>query len=162
MTRDVEREEFMKVVETIRSRFPSLHTALVTELRHVEAWFEIPAQHGLAFSVSINLQNGDELHLNVGNFWCEWFLCREREVCDRFTGAVCGLLSGAYRLVEHWRGGVALKAELQRPVGDGWQRVALSSSLHIPVSWGMRTKIIHNVPCAYQGAAAPINGVQDA
>ena len=148
MTREIEREEFMKVVESIQTRFPSLRTELIAEHPHVEAMFEIPAQQGLTFLVSINLQNCDELHLNVGSFWCEWFPCRKREVCDRFTEVVCGLLSGAYRVVEYWRGGVALKVDLQRPAGGGWQRVASWSRLHIPVSWGMSIKIIQNVPCA--------------
>ena len=148
MTREVECKEFMKVVETIQAQFPSLCIELATEHPHVEALLEIPVQQGLAFPVSINLQNCDELHLNVGSFWCEWFPCREREVSDRFVEAVCGLLSGAYRVVEYWRGGVALKADLQRQVGGGWQCVASWSRLHIPVSWGMTIKTIHNVPCA--------------
>jgi hypothetical protein len=141
-----EREEFMRVVETIRARFPSLRTELVAQHPHVQASLEMPAQQGLAFSVSINLQNCDELHFNVGSFWCEWFPCLEREICDRFVEAVCGFVSGAYRIVEHRRGGVALKAELQRPEGGGWQRVATWSRPHLPVSWGMSTRILQNVP----------------
>jgi hypothetical protein len=144
---EVEREKFMEIVETIRSKFPSLRTKLIAQPSQVDAMLEIPAQTGLAFPVSINLQ-GDELHLNVGIFWCEWFPCQKQEVCDRFVDAVCGLLSGAYRVVEYWRFGSALKAHLQKPDGDGWKRVSWHAKLHVPVSWGMKTKILQNVPRA--------------
>ena len=136
----------MEIVETIRSRFPSLRTALVTQHPQVEVMLEIPAQSGLTFPISINLQNVDELHLNTGSFWCEWFPCQKQEVCDRFAEAVCGLLSGTYRVVEYWRFGSALKAHLQKPDGDGWECVKWCSQWHIPASWGMKTKILQNVP----------------
>src|ERR1035437_233930 len=103
MQHKVEREQFMRVVETIRKEFPNLQSELDLKHQHVEAMLTLPAQAGLKFEVSINLQNGDEFHLNAGSFWCEWFPCREQEVCDRFIEAVRGLLSGSYRIVEHLR-----------------------------------------------------------
>lgn len=141
----MECEKFMGVVSIIRARFPTLRTELIAEHPHVGTMLEIPEQEGLIFSVSINLQNCDELHLNAGSFWCEWYPCRKSEVCGRFAEAVCGLLSGEYRIVEYWRSGVALKANLERPVENSWLRVASWSRLHIPVSWGVRTKILQNV-----------------
>ena len=146
MTREVELAPFMKVVVAVRTQFPSLHTKLATEHSHVDAVLEIPAQQGLAFPISINLQS-DELHLNVAHFWCEWLPCGDPEVSARFSEALCGLLSGAYRVLEYSRRGVALKSHLQRTANGGWQHVASSHRPHVPVSWGMSTKIIQNVPC---------------
>jgi hypothetical protein len=145
MPHEIEREKFMQVVETIRRQFPHLRTELFLEHPHVEAMLEIPAQDGLNFDVSINLQNCDELHLNAGSFWCEWFPCRKPDVFDEFVDAVSGLLSGSYRIVEYSRAGVSLKANLERPVVGNWKRVASWSRLHLPIRWGMSTRILQNV-----------------
>jgi len=144
----MERDKFMEVVEIVRRRFPALRTELATEHPHVEALLEIPAQRGLSFPVSINLQNRDELHLNASSFWYAWFPCRKQEVCDHFVEAVCGLLSGIYRVVEYRRRDIALKAHLERRVGSSWECVKWWSRPHIPISWGMSTKIYQNEPCA--------------
>ena len=74
--------------------------------------------------------------------------CGKEDVSQQFVDAVCGLLSGEYRLVEYWRRGKAVKAELQRPIGDEWQKVAGWARLHIPVRWGMTTKALQNLPSA--------------
>ena len=131
MQQEAEREQFMRVLETIRKEFPNLQSEWILEHRHVEAMFTLPAQRGLKFEVSINLQNGDELHLNAGSFWCEWFPCCEQKVRDRFTDAVRGLLSGSYRIVEHLRSNKAVKAELQRPDVSGRRNVAVWSTFSL-------------------------------
>lgn len=145
MANEIERENFLKVVKTIQARFPKLRTELTTEnLRVIDANFEISAQDGLVFPFSMNLQH-DELHLHVGNFWCEWFPCGKQEVCDKFIGIVSGLLSGSYRVVEYWRFGSFLKAHIQKLDEQGWKTIAWSSKLHIPIRWGVSTKILQNV-----------------
>jgi len=138
-----EREKFMQVVETIRNEFPNLQSELALEHPQVEAMFTLPAQAGLKFEVSINLQNCDEFHLNAGSFWCEWFPCSEQEVCDRFVNAVRGLLSGSYRIVEHHQFGSAVKAELQRPESGKWRNVAVWSKF-FAITWGSKTQVLQN------------------
>jgi hypothetical protein len=142
--REIERGKFMQVVEVIRKEFPNLHTELALEHPHVEVMLTIPAQTGLKFEVSINLQNCDELHLNAGSFWCEWFPCRKQEVCDQFIDALRGLLSGSYRIIEHFRRGKAVKAELQRPENGNWQNVAVWSKVSFSLPWGKSTQILQN------------------
>ena len=132
MARKVEREVFLEVVETIKRRFPYLQASLQEEHPHVETLLTIPAQEELPFEVRINLQNCDELHLNAGKIWCEWFPCRKKEITDQFVEAVCGLLSGEFRIVEYSRKGETFKAELQRPEGEAWTIVARWSKMHLP------------------------------
>ena len=53
-----------------------------------------------------------------------------------FVDAVCGLLEGRYRILEHHRGRRAVKAELQRPsvgVGArGWETITSNSWMWLP------------------------------
>ncbi|HVU09260.1 MAG TPA: hypothetical protein VHG89_12025 [Verrucomicrobiae bacterium] len=145
MANKIEHENFLEIVHAIRTRFPNLQTELKTEnLRVIDAELTMPTQNGLSFPISIYLQN-DELHLHAGNFWCEWFPSHKQEVCDKFVDIVCGLLSGSYRVVEYLRFGSVLKTQIQKPDGSNWELVAWSSRPHIPISWGMRTKIIQNI-----------------
>jgi len=144
MQQTIEAEKFMQVVEMIKKEFPNLRYELTLEHPHCEALLTLLPQPGLKFEVSLNLQS-DELHLNVGSFWCEWFPCRKQEVCDRFMDAVRGLLSGTYRIVEYSRGNNTVKAELQRPVADKWERVKWWAKLHIPIPWRTSARILRNI-----------------
>ena len=112
----------------------------------VHAIADIPVQPGVDFNVSINLQNQDELHLNVGkNFWVEWFPCREQEVFDDYINAVTGVISGEYRIVERYLFGKADSAVLERPNGrGGWQRVTTWGSLGCLVPGPRARKILQN------------------
>jgi hypothetical protein len=141
-----ERKAFRAAVEAIRSRFPHLDAALGESRPNVDAFFELPSQDGLRFPISVNLQ-GDELHLNAGAFWCSWFPCTDSERANAFVEAVCGLISGEYRIVEYRRGGLeqkALKALLQRPEGVDWATVATYSTLHLPLYFGARRTFLRN------------------
>ena len=100
---------------------------------NVDVQLDIPQQDGLLFDVSLNLQNSDELHLNVGAFCQEWFPCSDEVVSRAYFAAVAGLLSGENRLVEYHRGKRIVKVQLQRPVGEDWETIATWSRLHLPV-----------------------------
>lgn len=119
----------------VRREHPSVH-----------AIADIPAQPGLDFNVSINLQNLDELHLNVGkNFWVEWFPCRKQEVFDDYIEAVTGVISGEYRIVERYLFGKADSAVLERPNGrGGWQRVRASGALGCLIPGPRAQKVLQN------------------
>ena len=90
----------------------------------LELAMDIPAQHGLSFDVSLNLQNLDELHLNASSLWVEWFPCTNPKKVEEYFEAVSGLLSGEFCILEHWRGKYAVRAHLQRPVNGGWKTIA--------------------------------------
>jgi hypothetical protein len=81
---------------------------------HTELVLDIPEQPRLAFAMHLTLQNGDELHLNAGAPWLEWFPCTDQEQAERFLEAVLGLLSGRFRIRELRRGGRPTSAALQR------------------------------------------------
>ena len=84
---------------------------------------DIPSQPGLLFNVSINLQQ-DELYLDVGARWLEWFPCTDADVVAKFREAVRGVLSGTFRIVERLARrscGEGRVAEAYRAwVGGGW------------------------------------------
>jgi hypothetical protein len=145
MSKKTERERFMEIVEIIKKQFPNLRFEMELEHRHVDALLTIPPQAGLKFEVMIDLQNCDELYLYAGSFHCPWFPCGKEEVFNRFSDALRGLLSGTYRIVEYSRGNNTVKAELQRPVADKWERVKWWTKLHIPIPWRTSTRILQNI-----------------
>ena len=110
------------VFEEIRESFTDL-AARESESSEGEPQLEIPEQRGLRFDVTLYLY-GDVLNLCAGQFWGEWFPCSNPAVVSRYVEAVCGLLEGRFRIVEHSRSGRVLKAFLQRPLGLGWQNIS--------------------------------------
>jgi hypothetical protein len=106
--------------ERIRVAFPALAMNLDLHHKHVDLAMDIPAQPGLSFHIHLNLQNVDELHLSASALWVEWFPCTNPKRVEEYFEAVSGLLSGQFRILEHWRGRRAVKAKLQRPAtADG-------------------------------------------
>lgn len=117
--------------DRIREAFPTITMNLDHESEGFELFLDIPAQEGLRFAISLNLQNEDELHLNAGALWVSWFPCDDESVAQKYYLAVTGLLSGRYRIVEYMRGKKCIKAKLQEPVSDGWHTLATSSGLEM-------------------------------
>lgn len=144
MMTEKEREIALLVFREIESAFPNLKITLDLEHPHVEMMLHIPKQEGLVFDVSLNVQNRDELHLNAGSFWQEWFPCTDEAIGKRFIEAVTGLLAGDNRIVEHYRGKKAVKAQLQRPKGADWETIATWSCLHLPIPFRQTTKTLRN------------------
>lgn len=95
---------------------------------------DIPIQPGLSLPVFMCLENNG-LRLKVGRYQLEWFPCSDRTKQEKFINAVCGVLSGRLRVLEHYRGTRAVKAELQRKDGDGWKTVEMWSKTHWPFPW---------------------------
>ena len=111
----------------------------------VDIKMDIPEQKGLKFKICLYLDNRDELHINAGDhFWLEWFPCTKPERVEQFTDAVIGLISGRYRILEHYRGKRAVKAELQAPNGDDWKTIGTWSTIDIPIPWKKEYKIVTN------------------
>jgi hypothetical protein len=107
---------------------------------------ELPAQTGLDFAITFNLQNLDELHLNVGRyFWVEWFPCWKREIFEDFVQAVIGLVSGEYRIVETYIFRRASSARLERPNGrGGWRRTQTWALPEAVIPWRRKQVILQN------------------
>lgn len=122
--------------EEIRRAFPQLTCRVDRAPEHVELAMTLPAQAGLLFDVELTLQNEDELHLVASALWVGWFPCTDPAMCGSFVDAVCGLVDGRYRILEHHRGRRAVKAELQRPAeggeARGWETITSNSWMWLP------------------------------
>jgi hypothetical protein len=122
---------------------------------NVDVSVQIPAQPELGFEVNLNLQNADELHLAAAEmFWCSWFPSSDPAVRERYREAVTGLLSGQHRIVEYWRFGRPVKADLQAPSAQGWRTIARSRRGLFPVSWGAEKRVLRNRGAVEQGDEA--------
>jgi hypothetical protein len=134
----------LAVFERVRESFPALTMVLDREPEHVDLRLHIPSQPGLVFDLDLNLQNRDELHLAAGALWVEWFPCTRPDRQEAYIETVVGLLSGRFRILEHRRGRRPVKAELQRPMGEGWQTIATWATWSLP--WPKKTfMIVRNV-----------------
>ena len=124
----------------ITARVPSL------QIDSTEQGLELclPVQPGLTHEVRLSFQNFDELHLYIGHFWLEWFPSHDQERADSYVDAVCGFLAGTYRIVEHYRLENCIKAELQRPAGQGWETLGSWSKLRWPSLRRTEQKVIAN------------------
>jgi hypothetical protein len=142
-----ELEIALSTFERLRRKFPALIMNLDLHHAHVDVAMDIPSQPGLSFKVHLNLQNIDELHLVASAFWCEWFPCTNPKKVERYFDAVSGVLSGEFRILEHWRGRRPVKAQLQRPHGTGWKAVATWGDISALVPWPKKTlKVVQNCP----------------
>jgi hypothetical protein len=122
---------------------PNLEMVIVVEPDDYDAEMNIPAQEGLDFSVHLNLQNTDELHLVVEPFWGEWFPCTEPDRVKEYIAAVNGVLNGSSRIKIISRNGNPVKAILQEPDKEKWQTSFTWSKLHLPLG-KISTRYVQN------------------
>jgi hypothetical protein len=144
MRKEVDRSAMIRLFEEIRDAFPQLSMRLDHDPPNVDLNMDIPEQPGLTFDMNLNLQ-GDELHLNAGAFWLEWFPCTRPDVVQAYRETVHGLLSGIYRIRERHRGGRPFKAELQKPDQGGWQTIGTWNGWAWPFPRRSVEKIVQNV-----------------
>ena len=110
----------LSALKRIQRQFPNLRMELKEDAPHVDISLEIPKQQGLCFSIYLNLQNDDELHLEVGKLWMCWFPCTEKENAEDFIQTVSSLIEGEYRILETIKGGKVVKAKLQTNNNGEW------------------------------------------
>jgi hypothetical protein len=152
MTPAADRESVVRLFDSIRSSHPDVVMCLASDLGHewVDMEMRIPAQSARPFALLLQLQH-DELHLYAGDaFHVEWFPCTSPEVVEQFRTAVEGLLAGRWRIVEHSIGWAAVRAQLQRPAGEGWRTVAVWATSLALIPWPRRKRILqaHSVDSA--------------
>ncbi len=138
-------ETTQRIFTKIQNEFPLLHMT-VHKTAFTKLSMHIPAQEGLKFDVHLNLKNTDELQLSAGIFSCEWYPCTQQKKVDQFLDAVNGILSGEYRILEHYRWKFAVKAQLQIFDNDGWKTVATWGTFHFPWPWKKEYHILQNLP----------------
>ena len=127
----------------IAARFPGLQVIRETDAP-VEISLTLPVQPGLAHKVWLCLQNDDELHFSVEHFWLEWFPCTDPSRVRDYVDAVCGYLSGQYRILEHYRGKKCVMAALQAPDGAGWKTIGTWGTPWWPIPWKKTFKEVRN------------------
>lgn len=144
--RKIERERFEQVLALLAREFPNVRVEVERDHPHVEAAADIPVQAGVSVPISINLQNADELHLNLGeHFAVGWFPCGRDEVFHRYCEALRGWLSGGYQVVESYIGRKAVSANLQEPVkGGGWKNVTAWGNLAGCLPLPRRKRVMRN------------------
>lgn len=140
-----EFEIALSTFEKVRAVFPALSMKLDLNPKNVDLAMDIPAQPGLCFNVHLNLQNQDELHLSASAFWCEWFPCTNPKKVEKYLEAVSGLLSGEFRILEHWRGKRRVKTQLQRQSRGRWENVATWLDVSAVVIWPRKSyRVVQN------------------
>jgi hypothetical protein len=126
----------------IRARFPDLSMVIDGADPNVDIAVDIPQQVGLSFPLHLNLQS-DELHLQAGAFWLEWFPCTKPTIQEAYIEAVTGLLSGTFRIVEVCSGAQVVSAKLQRPDGSGWATIG-RTGIGWALPWNRSERVIQN------------------
>jgi hypothetical protein len=139
--------EIRKLFAEIQRDFPLLRMEYEPPSEDAEVCLVIPQQPGLAFEVVLT-HHGDELQMGAGNlFWLKLFPAGDEDVVTMYRDAVVGLLEGRYRILEHYRGEYPVKAQLQRPNGEGWKTLAVWSTVWGLLAWGRSERyVLHNGP----------------
>jgi hypothetical protein len=130
--------------DEIARRFPHLYM-VKDEGIPVAPSITLPVQPGLRQEVRLYLGDNDELNIIVGYFSGEWFPCTDPAKVEAYISAVCGYLSGAYRVLEHYRGKRCVKAELQEPITNGWGTIYTWTEVWPPIPWNKTFKEVRNV-----------------
>ena len=101
----------------------------------VELSIGLPVQPGLKYRLWLALQNGDELCLGIGEFQGHWFPCSDPSVAEEYRSAVVGFITGSYRLVDHFKGKICIKTQLQKRVGSSWKLAYTAFHFTLPIPW---------------------------
>jgi hypothetical protein len=148
-TQETERclEIARQLFNEIAAAFPSLHCSILVDPHpEVALALEFKTQPGLLFPVSATLQNVDELHLHAGAIlWYEWFPCYYPDRTSAFRQAIVGVLSGECRVLEFYRKGRPIRAELQRIESGVWRRVVYTTNARLPSFRKAERRILRNV-----------------
>jgi hypothetical protein len=135
----------LSTIERLRAEFPALSMEFDLQPEGVDLAVDIPVQAGLSFPVFLNLQNLDELCVQTSSLNVSWFPCTNPQNVEKYWEAVSGLLSGRFRILQHWRGKRVVKAELQQPTDEGWKTITGCSYLYSVMPWPpKRFKVVQN------------------
>lgn len=144
MINDDDRQIARELFKRIQSVFSQLQMTLNLDPRSDDVSLDIPLQQGVSLPVKIDLLD-DGLRIFVGQSVLEWCPCGEGFIQEEFLNAACGVLSGRLRVLEHYRGTRAIKAELQEPYDGGWNTVETWATFHWPFPWRITNREIWNM-----------------
>lgn len=81
------RASLLRRFEELQAKYSGLSPALTVNDPNVDFLLEV--RQGLPFDLSLYL-DGDELHINAGSFWVEWFPCERQDVQDAYSKLLRG------------------------------------------------------------------------
>ncbi len=101
--------DYSKEAAALFARFAERHRLVcsVEPDAPIEVLWEFPAQPGLSYSVTLGLQNGDELNFGVADFWSNFFPFQKS--ASTFEQALDAWVVGDARIVRVALGGRALQ-----------------------------------------------------
>lgn len=144
-----------KLFNRIQDSFPGLVMKLGHNPQSGGLAMEIPVQPGLSLPVHLDLQL-DGFGMKVGQYQLEWVRHSDVRCQEAFYSAVCGVLTGRLRVLEHCRGARAVQAELQEPDGDGWRTVEAWSTAHFHFPWRKTEREYRNTEAAHQQSGCQV------
>jgi hypothetical protein len=124
----------VETFQILKDEFPQFIIEIDESSNYTELEVSIPVQGGVYYEINLNLQNTDELHFNVDDFWGQWFPCTDPKIVDSYLSVVRGFLRGKYRIKVFSRKGKPYKRLLQSPKvsGGGWKIEYTHTSTHWP------------------------------
>jgi hypothetical protein len=128
----------------IASRFPTLQI-IKNKSDFSAGSITFPQQTGMKYETHLCQQKDGGLRFTVENFQLRAFPSSDPAKVRDFTDDVSGFLSGKYRIIEHYRGKVCIKSELQTPTADNWETIhTLSKIFGFVLPWKKSVKEIRN------------------
>lgn len=97
---------------------------------NMDLLMEVPAQEGLAFTLTLGLQDTDRLNIGFEGLWAHFFPLSRKH--DLVRALLDGIVDGSCRLAIHRQFGIVTSRVLERHVDGTWQPVYTAHGLAIP------------------------------
>ena len=97
---------------------------------NMDLLMEVPAQKGLAFTLTLGLQDTDRLNIGFEGLWAHFFPLSQKQAHVR--ALLDGIVDGSCRLAIHRQFGIVTRRVLERRVDGVWQSVYTAHGLAIP------------------------------
>jgi hypothetical protein len=97
---------------------------------NMDLLMEVPAQKGLAFTLTLGLPDTDRLNIGFEGLWMHFFPSSRKQ--DLVRALLDGIVEGSCRLAIHRQFGLVTSRVLERRVDGAWQPVYTAHGLAIP------------------------------
>jgi hypothetical protein len=111
---------------------------------NMDLLMEVPAQKGLAFTLTLGLQDTDRLNIGFEGLWAHFFPFSPKQ--DLVRALLDGIVDGSCRLAIHRQFGIVTNRVLERRVDGAWQTVYTAFGLAIPFVRAQVTYIANDRP----------------
>ena len=128
-----------KLFENIATKFDL--EMIVNENDPVEYSVTFPIQEKLSHKIGLNLQNDDELHFCIRDFWYSIFPI-SNDACIEFQATVEGFIRGESRIVEYKANNNCYKSVLEEKSSTTEKTLFISSRTIFEWPWAKKTEQI--------------------